>query len=250
MEAILQRDRILVGGCLATMVLLAWTYLLDMAADMSRMPMPPMVSEWDGRDIGLLFLMWCVMMVAMMVPSAAPMILAFLSLNKRRQGTAGPAVSTYLFLLGYVLVWSLYSAGATLAQWGLHEAVLISPAMVVTSPLLTGFLLVAAGIFQWTALKKRCLTHCRSPLAFLMSKWREGRWGALAMGFEHGGYCVGCCWILMALLFAVGVMNLFWVAAIAIFVMGEKLLPYGEQIGKIAGVGLVVIGLAVVAGSL
>jgi predicted metal-binding membrane protein len=132
---------------------------------------------------------------------------------------------------------------ATLAQWGLHSAALLSPMMVSTSPILGGLVLLAAGGFQWTPLKYTCLTHCRSPLGFLMTDWREGHRGALIMGLQHGMYCVGCCWFLMALLFVAGVMNLLWVAAIAAFVLVEKVVPRGDLVGRVAGGGLVLAGL-------
>ncbi len=246
MELILRRESIIISGCLAVVVILSWIYLLDMSADMSGMAMLA-VQEWGLTDLILLFIMWAVMMVAMMVPSAAPMTLAFHSVNLRRQDTNRPVVPTYIFILGYIVMWSIYSAVATLTQWGLHEATLISPAMVVTSPFLKGGLLLAAGVYQWTPLKRACLVGCRSPLSFLMSEWREGSWGAFAMGLRHGSYCVGCCWIIMALLFVAGVMNLIWVAVIAIFVMAEKLLPHGELFGRIAGLTLAGAGLAIIA---
>jgi predicted metal-binding membrane protein len=132
---------------------------------------------------------------------------------------------------------------ATVAQWGLHTAALLSPMLASTSPLLGGLLLLAAGIFQWTPLKSTCLTQCRSPLGFVMTAWREGTWGALRMGLRHGMYCVGCCWVLMALLFVAGVMNLLWVAAIAALVLMEKVLPRGEWVGRVVGGILMLAGL-------
>ena len=146
------------------------------------------------------------------------------------------------------MIWTAYSAVATLAQWGLHKAALLSPAMAATSPVLSGGLLLAAGIFQWTPLKRACLKGCRSPLSFLMSEWRDGRVGAFVMGLQHGSYCLGCCWMLMALLFVAGVMNLLWVAAIALFVMAEKILVRGELLGHVTGAALVAAGVALMAG--
>jgi predicted metal-binding membrane protein len=259
LEATVRRDRILIGVCLAAIVALSWIYLVDMAGEMSgmdtagmsemAMTMPDMVMSatgaWSVRELTLLWVMWIVMMIGMMVPSASPMIFAFLGVNQRRRSARRPVVPTYVFVLGYVGIWAAYSALAALAQWGLHQAAVISPSMAVTSPFLQGGLLLSAGIFQWTPLKRACLAGCRSPLSFLMSEWREGRWGAFVMGLRHGGYCVGCCWILMALLFVAGVMNLFWIAAIAVFVLAEKLLPRGEVVGKIAGLVLAAAGLAV-----
>lgn len=250
MDAILRREQAIIIGCLTTIVLLAWFYLLhinsampNMTSDMPGMTIP---HQWNLLDLILLFIMWSVMMIAMMLPSTAPMTLAFHSVNRRRRNSTGPIVSTYIFSLGYIVTWIIYSAVATLAQWSLHEALLISSAMVVTSPYLSGGLLVIAGVYQWTPLKRVCLAGCRSPLSFLMSEWREGTRGAFVMGLRHGSYCIGCCWVLMALLFVTGVMNLLWIAVIAIFVIVEKLLPRGELIGKFAGFALVSIGLAII----
>ena len=256
METILRKERLIVGGCLTVMVVVAWWYLFHSRADMpgmdmSGMDMPgmtmPQSQQWGTVGVLLLFVMWAVMMVAMMVPSAAPMILAFLAVNRRRQTAGRQFVPVGIFFSGYLAVWAAYSAGATLAQWGLHKAALLSPAMAATSPVLNGGLLIAAGIFQWTPLKHICLTGCRSPLSFLMSEWRDGRAGAFRMGLRHGSYCVGCCWILMALLFVAGVMNLLWVAVIALFVMAEKTLPRGELVGRVTGAALVAAGVALMA---
>jgi predicted metal-binding membrane protein len=237
-----------VGSCLAVIVIAAWLYLLRFAVGMSDMAsMPGMsVEPWGRTDLLLLCVMWIVMMIAMMTPSAAPMIFAFLGVNERRRNSNRRTIPAYLFIFGYIVIWSVYSAAATLAQWSLHEATLISPAMVVTSPLLQGGILIAAGAFQWTSLKRVCLAGCRSPLSFLMSQWREGRWGAFVMGLRHGSYCVGCCWLLMALLFVAGVMNLFWVALIAAFVMVEKIVRHGELAGRITGVALAVAGIVII----
>lgn len=253
MEAIFRRERLIIGGCLAAIALIAWLYLLgarktmpDMG--MSGMDMPGMVmpeaQPWTGTTVLLLFVMWAVMMVAMMVPSAAPMVLAFLAVNQRRRETSRPFVPVGTFLSGYLAVWTAYAALAALAQWRLHEAALLSPAMAATSPRLNGALLLAAGIFQWTPLKRACLKGCRSPLSFLMSEWREGAAGAFSMGLRHGAYCVGCCWVLMALLFVAGVMNLLWVAAIALFVFAEKIFPQGDVLSRVAGIGLAAAGVA------
>ncbi|TMP98954.1 MAG: DUF2182 domain-containing protein, partial [Verrucomicrobia bacterium] len=152
-------------------------------------------------------------------------------------------VPTGIFLLGYLAVWAVFSALAAVAQWILHSTALLSPMMVSTSPILGGALLVAAGVFQWTPLKNACLTHCRSPLSFLMTGWREGKLGAFVMGLKHGAYCAGCCWFLMALLFVAGVMNIWWVAIIAVFVLLEKVVPRGLFVGKVTGVFLAVWGV-------
>jgi predicted metal-binding membrane protein len=261
LEAILRKERLIVGGCLAVMVLAAWWYLfhtrtampgMDMSGmdmrgmDMSGMIMPES-QQWGTTAVLLLFVMWAVMMVAMMVPSATPMVLAFLGVNHRRQAAGRPFVPVGIFVAGYLAVWTAYSAVATLAQWGLHRAALLSPAMTATSPFLSGSLLIAAGIFQWTPLKRGCLKGCRSPLSFLMTEWRDGWAGAFIMGLRNGSYCVGCCWVLMALLFVAGVMNLLWVAVIALFVMAEKTLPRGELLGRVTGVALIAAGVGLMA---
>ena len=246
METILRRERLILCGCLAAVVVLAWLYLVYTKMAMPDMDMLGMVMldlhEWGLTTVLLLFVMWTVMMVAMMVPSAAPMILTFLTVNQRRQAAARPFVPVTIFLVGYLAVWTAFSVVATLAEWGLHQAALLSTTMTATSTALNGGLLIAAGVFQWTPLKRACLKGCRSPLSFLMSEWREGAAGAFIMGLRHGAYCVGCCWFLMALLFVAGVMNLLWVAVIALFVMAEKISPKGELLARVAGVGLVIAG--------
>ena len=159
-----------------------------------------------------MFLMWAVMMTAMMVPTATPMILTFAAVNRRRRANRQPFVSTGVFLAGYVAVWTAFSVLATLGNWGLHQASLLSSMMgETTNSYLGGSLLLAAGAFQWSPLKFACLNHCRSPMGFVMTSWREGKAGAIRMGLEHGAYCLGCCWVLMALLFVLGIMNLAWI---------------------------------------
>jgi predicted metal-binding membrane protein len=249
LEVMLRRDRMIVLAGLAAVAALAWVYILYLGRhmrgmDMGSMPMgmdmsmPQMVS-WSTLDFILMFVMWAVMMVAMMVPSAAPMILVVATLSRQRHAHHRPFAPTAVFLLGYVAVWSGFAAAATVAQWGLHSLALLSPTMVSTSPLLGGALLVAAGVFQWSALKYRCLTHCRSPLGFLMAEWREGMIGVFAMGVRHGMFCLGCCWALMALLLVLGVMNLLWIAALAGFVLIEKVAPAGQWVSRVTGVLLV-----------
>jgi predicted metal-binding membrane protein len=219
---------------------LAWVALLRMpmpGMDMAEMAMP-MVHAWTALDVALLFAMWAVMMVAMMTPSATPMVMTFHEVNQRRSASGRPSVPSTVFLLGYVVVWTAFSALATIAQWWLHERAALSSDMALVSPQAGGALLIAAGIFQWTPLKRTCLAHCRSPLSFVMAKWREGIVGAFRMGLHHGVYCVGCCWALMALLFVVGVMNLLWVAAIGGFVLFEKTLRVGDVAGRVVGIAL------------
>jgi predicted metal-binding membrane protein len=243
-EAVLKRDRAVVLAGLVAISALAWGYMVHEARAMvhtgvcqcAGMKMSgPDTQSWSATTLVPLFLMWTEMMVAMMTPSAAPMILTFATVNRKRGEQEGPFVPTVIFLLGYLVVWTLFSAFAAVTHWILHSSALLSPMMVSTSPLLGGVLLVAAGIFQWTPLKNACLAHCRSPLSFLMTDWREGRGGAFVMGLKHGAYCTGCCWFLMALLFVAGVMNIWWVAAISILVLLEKAAPRGLYLGRIVG---------------
>jgi predicted metal-binding membrane protein len=256
LDVVLRRDRIIVGVALAMLVVAAWLSLFRFARTMPGMAMsdamPGMamteMHAWSVIDVGGLVVMWAVMMVAMMTPSAAPMILVFAAVHRRRASEGRPAVPVSVFVLGYLAVWTTFSVTAALAQTTLHAAALLSPAMATESPLITGAILVAAGLYQWTPLKYACLTVCRSPLGFIMSHWREGRSGAFVMGVRHGLYCLGCCWALMALLFVAGVMNLVWVAAIAVAVLLEKVVPRGDVVGRLAGVALIVGGVLLAAG--
>ncbi len=254
-KTVLRRDRIVVLSGLALIVALSWAYVSSLAPDMHNMQMAtemamPQMQAWGGAGFALTFGMWAVMMVAMMTPSAAPMILMFAGVNRRRREQQVSYIPTGVFLVGYLVVWAAFSVLATAAQWGLHAVSLLSPMMASTSPVLGGVLLLVAGVYEWTPLKHACLSKCRSPLGFVLHEWREGKWGAFHMGLKHGGYCAGCCWSLMALLFVAGVMNLLWVAAIAGFVLLEKVAPAGERLGRVAGVVLVGWGVWVVAGVL
>lgn len=246
-EGTLRRDRLIVLAGLVGISALAWAYLIYLTFEMGSMDMAmdmaASMQTWTVMDLVLLFVMWAVMMVAMMVPTATAMILAFATINRRRRMQEQPYVPTAIFLGGYLIVWTGFSALATLAQWGLHETALLSPMMVSTSPILGGLLLLTAGVYQWTPLKYACLKHCRSPLGFLMTDWREGPRGALIMGLRHGMFCTVCCWFLMALLFVAGVMNLLWVATITLFVLVEKVVPRGDIVGRVAGGVLVIAGL-------
>ena len=185
----------------------------------------PMTGQWTGIDFLLMFIMWAVMMIAMMLPSVSPLILMFATINRKRKAQAVPYVPALFFIAGYFIVWTAFSLVATGLQWGLQYLSLLSPMMITTNKWIGGSILLLAGIFQFSRLKHACLTHCRSPLDFIMHHWKDGKKGAVQMGIEHGWYCLGCCWILMLLLFATGIMNLFWIAAIALFVLIEKILP-------------------------
>jgi predicted metal-binding membrane protein len=257
-DTVLRRDRIVVLSGLALITALSWVYVLSLTSDMRNMEMEnmgtqmtmPRMQAWSVADFALTFGMWAGMMVAMMTPSAAPMILMFAGVNRRRREQQVSYVPTSVFLVGYLVVWAAFSILATTAQWGLHAVSLLSPMVASTSPVFGGVLLLVAGIYQWTPLKHACLSKCRSPLGFVLNEWREGRWGAFLMGLKHGGYCTGCCWSLMALLFVAGVMNLFWVAAIAAFILLEKVAPAGDWLGRVAGVMLFGWGMWVIMGVL
>ena len=252
-QALFRRDRLAVLAGLAGVVALSWAYLVYLAIDMQMVGMEmsmPRLQTWNMVDFVLTFVMWTVMMVGMMVPSAIPMLLTFTTFSRRRHEGQNPFYPTALFLAGYLLTWIGFSAIAATAQWFLHSAALLSPMMVSTSPILGGSLLVAAGVFQWSPLKYACLTSCRTPLGFFMTEWSDGGRGALIMGLRHGRSCVGCCWMIMALLFVAGVMNLLWVAVIAGFVLLEKVVPKGEWVSRFAGVLLTIWGVWLIMGAL
>jgi predicted metal-binding membrane protein len=243
LERMVRRDRLFAVLGLAVILALSWTYLVRMAADMrsmAAMGMPEMQS-WGVSDFLQLFIMWTVMMVGMMLPSAAPLILLVLGVYRRRGGGRA-RLNGVLFVAGYLLAWTLFSAAAAASQVVLHRAALLSSDMAARSTVFAAVVLLIAGAYQWLPIKNSCLAHCRSPLDFLTRHWREGRGGALRMGLYDGLFCVGCCWALMALLFVAGVMNLLWVAAIAVFVLVEKLAPQGPRVGRVAGALLIIWG--------
>lgn len=256
LERLLKRDR---GGVIASLIavtLLAWVYLvilaLDMATgDMSLMGMGRMAGAvvmephpWSWVTFVLMALMWWVMMIGMMVPSAAPMILLFARVQRRSLPEENPGRRIGLFTLGYLLIWMVFSLGATVLQWWLGELALVSPMMASTSEMLGAAIFAGAGLYQLTPLKHACLAHCRAPIQFLSAQWRKGDLGAFYMGIHHGAYCVGCCWVLMALLFVGGVMNLLWIAVIAFFVLLEKLAPRGQWLARFSGAAM--LGLAAI----
>ncbi|MCH7554103.1 MAG: DUF2182 domain-containing protein [Chloroflexi bacterium] len=243
LESIVKRDRAIVVGGLLGITALAWGYMFYLAQDMGSMMR---MQTWGAGDFTLMFIMWSVMMTGMMLPSAAPMILTFSAFNRRRREGQGPFVPTGVFVLGYVIVWAGFAFVATSAQGGLRSASLLSPMLVSSSPYFGGPLLMLAGVFQFSSIKYACLTKCRTPLGFIMTEWREGTRGALTMGVRHGVYCLGCCWILMALLFVLGVMNLLWIAALAAVVLLEKVMPRGVPVSRLAGVLLILWGALVI----
>jgi predicted metal-binding membrane protein len=242
-----RRQRLAILGGLVGVTALAWLELLRMTAvmdDAMRAGIECTLHPWSATDAGLTFLMWAVMMVGMMVPSAVPMSLLFAQVSRRAAAQGAALAPTFVFVGGYVAVWTLFSVGATAAQWGLERTALLSPMLASTSPAFGAALLVAAGLYQWSPTKDACLDHCRAPAGFLAAHWRPGSWGAFRMGLVHGSYCLGCCWLLMCLLFFGGVMNLLWVAGLTLFVLLEKLLPRGARLGRLAGALLIVAGAA------
>jgi len=248
LEKVLRHDRIIVAIGLAAAVALAWAYLaagagIDMS--MAGMPMDPM--PWSTFDAALMFAMWWVMMIAMMVPSATPMVLLFTAIKRKQQASVSPAAEAWVFLGGYLLIWAGFSVVATFAQWGLERAGLLSMGAASTNARFGGVILLAAGLYQFTPIKSACLRLCQSPVLFLSRHWRADAAGALRMGLRHGAYCLGCCWFLMLLLFVAGVMNLVWVAGVALYVACEKLLPLDQRLSRAAGVVLIAAGAVVLA---
>jgi predicted metal-binding membrane protein len=248
LETVLRHDRLIVAVGLAGAVALAWVYLAAGASiDMSMVGMPMDPMPWSTFHTALMFTMWWVMMIAMMVPSATPMVLLFTAIKRKQGASVSPAVEAWVFLGGYLLIWASFSLVAVLAQWGLERAGLLDMAMVSTGATLGGVILLVSGLYQFTPVKTACLRYCQSPVLFLSRYWRTGAAGALRMGLRHGGFCLGCCWFLMVLLFVAGVMNLAWIAAIALYVACEKLLPLGQRLSRAAGVALIVSGAIVLA---
>jgi predicted metal-binding membrane protein len=264
-EALLRRERFVVVAGLVLITALAWWWVaIGGGTGMSVLAMttwqfpppvhPSMIETWTPGYVLVMFFMWWIMMIAMMTPSASPMVLLYARAygHEQRQGRLAPGiVPTFAFVLGYLLAWGVFSAIATGLQWSLERAGLIHQMLMWSiNPLFSAAILIVAGLYQLTPLKRACLKHCRSPAQFLSQNFRPGVAGAAHLGWKHGLYCLGCCWFLMALLFVGGIMNLIWIAGLAVFVLIEKVAPKGELVARIAGVAMVVIGLLVAAGRL
>ena len=261
LETVLRRDRLVVAGALGVTAALAWGYVLWLAADMDMggMDMPefrmipaglglmaPVDAPWGLIEFAFVFVMWAVMMIGMMAPSAAPMILMYARMGRQGSAEGKPLAATGWFAAGYFLAWMGFSLAATLVQWMIERAALLDARMVSASNVLGGIVLIAAGVYQWSPLKDVCLAQCQSPIGFLMryGGFRGDLPGCLLMGLRHGAYCIGCCWALMALLFVGGAMNLLWIAALALVVLLEKLTPFGRGIALVAGVACADAGAA------
>jgi predicted metal-binding membrane protein len=240
-ERVLARERWLVLAGIVGVAGLAWLDLWRRAGSVMDMAMPGM-EPWSPADFVAALAMWVVMMVAMMLPSAAPMLMIFAATRRQRPAEGRPATPVALFAAGYLLVWAGFAAVAAALQGGLERAMLLSSTLATTSASIGGVILVLAGLYQITPLKNACLVRCQSPVGFLLTHWRDGNAGALGMGLRHGAYCVGCCWALMALLFVGGVMNLLWVAVLAVFVLAEKALARGPWLSRVTGGVLVAWG--------
>jgi len=249
------RDRIVILSTLIGVSVLAWAYVIYLWVKMPAMDagVPGAMIKlhpWTSVDFVFMFLMWAIMMVGMMLPSAAPMTLLYAGMVRKAERQGTPMTPIAAFVSGYLAMWCLFSVGATLVQWSLHEAAMLSPMMMAKSQVFGAALLIVAGVYQLTPWKTVCLDHCRSPAHFIAEHWRAGASGAFRLGFHHGAFCLGCCWVLMGLLFVGGVMNLFWIAAIAIFVFLEKVLPaefIGVQLRSVAGIGMILSGFVMFA---
>ena len=226
---------VFLGGAIAVTAL-AWLSLVRMNLHLHH-----------SVDFAATFLMWTIMMIAMMLPSALPFVFVFGAEHRKRRARNLPYVPAGVFLAGYFAMWTAFSAVAALLQQALHRGALLKSMTNTTYSVFAGGILIAAGVYQWTPFKDACLRHCRSPLSFLLSDWREGSLGAFRMGIDHGLFCLGCCWLLMVLPFAAGVMNLLWMAAITAFILIEKAAPGGQWFGKIGGAALTGVGIWIIA---
>ncbi len=257
--AVLRRDRAVVVLALALLTTLAWSYLLWLSAhmDMGGMDMTgwrmipsgmglmmPAHMPWRAMEFALVFVMWTVMMVGMMTPSAVPMFLMYARVGRQTEAQSRPLAATVWFAVGYFLVWIAFALLATLVEWAFERTMLLDFTMATTSTVVGGLLFVAAGSYQWTRLKDACLTQCQTPFAFLMRQggFRGDAPGSLMLGVRHGASCVGCCWALTMLLLVGGVMNVLWIVLLALFILLEKVVPFGRQIALLAGTILVVAG--------
>jgi predicted metal-binding membrane protein len=249
LSQILEYNRLVILASLAGLTIVAWAYLLADSAKMKDVAgiMPSEMVRtsvvWSAEKLAMTFLMWSIMMVGMMLPSAAPAILLFSRMARSRTSVLGRVATTPVFVSGYLAIWTTFSLVATVLQIWMEQIRLLTPMLASASTDMTGGLLIMAGLYQWMPAKYACLEHCRSPLQHFLFHWKSGLSGAFRMGAEHGLFCLGCCWAVMLLLFIAGVMNLLWVATIAGFVLMEKLLPKGHMIGRLGGATMSLVGL-------
>jgi predicted metal-binding membrane protein len=228
-----------------TVLALGYTYWLGTGFDMSAM-MSPRFIPWTAAHFAFMFAMWLVMMVGMMTPSVAPMVLLYVAVGRSSAGKGPAFAPASAFVAGYLLSWGAFSAAATLLQWWLESLALIAPMMAGMSRPLAGTVLIVAGVYQWLPVKHRCLSQCRSPMSFVQRHggFQASTGGSVRLGALHGWYCIGCCWALMALLFAFGVMNFLWIAGLMIFVLVEKIVPYAGVVSRVAGLAAIAAGIA------
>ena len=271
------KDRMVVYVGVVLILLVSWAYIIGMGWEMGTLPfmspspmdsmqmdsmkmnmqeksivtsiltwMPPMSGDWLFIDFLFLFLMWAVMMIAMMTPSILPMIMLFTTLNSKNIRENKVSANPLYLLSGYLMSWVLFSLLITLPQYGLHKIGLLNPMMEPTHALFGGLVLIGAGLYQFSSFKDACLSVCQSPLTFMMNNWKEGNLGAFIIGYKHGFYCVGCCWFLMLTLFALGVMNIMWVVILTLFVMFEKLsVKFPMQYRYTTGTIFIIWGLSI-----
>jgi predicted metal-binding membrane protein len=247
LEVLLLRDRWLIGGALGLTIALCWAWIVPMGRDMYGSMQGAsawmMTDRWDAAHLALLFAMWVVMMAGMMLPSAAPTLLLYAGVVRKSPEAARAHARVYAFAGGYLLVWTAFSLAATVLQRLLAHLLLLSPMMESQSRAFGGLLLIAAALYQLTPFKRTCLESCRAPAAFIAHHWRPGVGGGFRLGLAHGLSCLGCCWALMLLLFVGGVMNLWWIGALTVFVLLEKLAPLGAQGGRLSGLLIIALGL-------
>jgi predicted metal-binding membrane protein len=259
-EAVLRRDRFIILAALLLLIALAWAYLFRLAAgipmpsglqgmSMSGMDMAgamgPAVKPVDFTDALLTFVMWLVMMVGMMTPAVAPTILLYARVGRSAAVQQKVFASAGWFAGGYFLAWAGFSLVATAAQIGLRDAMLLTAMLKSANDPLSGIMLVAAGLNQWSPWKDSCLEHCRAPLLFIQRHggFRPQARASLLLGLRHGLYCIGCCWALMLLLFVGGIMNIAWIAGLAVLVLAEKLWSRGRLLSRLVGIAAIAGGL-------
>jgi predicted metal-binding membrane protein len=257
LSSLLSRPNRLLFATLLLLIALAWLQLFSgRAADdltfrhahPSHYSVTGLASPvWELRDFGTAFLMWVLMAVAMMLPTAAPAILAFADIARAGHRTPPAGDRIAAFILGYLLAWWGFATLATLAQWGIATAALHFSLLDSERSLLGGAVLTAAGLYQFSALKELCLAKCRSPIAFFLTQWRDGARGAIHLGLRHGIHCVGCCWALMALMLFAGTMSIGWTAGLGAVMLAEKIAPAGRTAASAFGVGLIVSGGVLIA---